>query len=71
MTDFEYMVEGMTKDLILILMERKNVTMPEALDMLFSSETYEKLSEAQSGLFFQSAGYVYDFLDKELAQKAS
>lgn len=42
------------------------MTMIEALDTLYNSETYEKLSDARSGLYFQAPGYVYDFLDKEV-----
>lgn len=66
MTDFDYMVEGMTRDLAVMLMERRNMSMPDALDTLYNSETYEKLSDPRSGLYFQAPGYVYDFLDKEI-----
>lgn len=66
MTDFEYMVEGMTRDLAVMLMERRGMSMPSALDTLYNSETYEKLSNPRFGLYFQSPGYVYDFLDKEI-----
>lgn len=66
MTDFEYMVEGMTRNLIVMLMKRRDMSEPEALDTVYNSETYEKLSDPRSGLFFQSPGYVYDFLDKEI-----
>ncbi len=66
MTDFDYMVEGMTRDLVVLLMERRHVTMAEALDTIYNSETYEKLSDPRSGLYFQAPGYVYDFLEKEI-----
>lgn len=66
MNDFNYMVEGMTRDLALLLIERRNMTMQDALETIYNSETYEKLSDARSGLYFQSPGYVYDFLDKEI-----
>ncbi len=66
MTDFDYMVEGMTRDLAVMLMKKRNMSMSDALDTLYNSETYEKLSDSRSGLFFQSPGYVYDFLDKEI-----
>lgn len=67
MTDFEYMLEGMTRDLTVMLMERRGMSMTDALDTLYNSETYEKLSDSRSGLYFQAPGYVYDFLDKEIA----
>ena len=66
MTDFDYMLEGMTRDLAVMLMERRKMPMTDALDTLYNSETYEKLSDLRSGLYFQAPGYVYDFLDKEI-----
>ena len=66
MTDFDYMLEGMTRDLAVMLMERRKMPMDDALDTLYNSETYEKLSDPRSGLYFQAPGYVYDFLDKEI-----
>lgn len=66
MTDLEYMMEGMTRDLTVMLMERRGLSMGSALETLYNSETYEKLSDSRSGLYFQSPGYVYDFLEKEI-----
>ena len=60
------MLEGMTRDLAVMLMERRKMPMTDALDTLYNSETYEKLSDPRSGLYFQALGYVYDFLDKEI-----
>ncbi len=66
MTDLEYMIEGVTRDLTVMLMVRRDMDMTVALDTLYSSETYQKLSDPRSGLYFQSPGYVYDFLEKEI-----
>ena len=66
MTDFDFMLEGMTRDLAVMLMERRKMPVTDALDTLYNSETYEKLSDPRSGLYFQAPGYVYDFLDKEI-----
>ena len=38
----------------------------EALDAFYNSETHEKLCDARSGLYFQSPGYVYSFLNNEI-----
>lgn len=66
MTDFDYQVELLTRDLVLLLMERRSMTMPQALEAIYNSDTYNRLKDARSGLYFQSPGYVYDFLDKEI-----
>ena len=54
MTDFDFMLEGMTRDLAVMLMERRKMPMTDALDTLYNSETYEKLSDPRSGLYFQA-----------------
>ncbi len=38
----------------------------EAIDMLYTSETFERLQDSASGLYYQSAGYVYSFLQNEI-----
>lgn len=64
--DFEYMVECMERDLIIMLMEKQGMTMTEAFDTFYNSETHEKLNDARSGLYFQSPGYVYSFQNNEI-----
>ena len=38
----------------------------EALDVLYTSETFDRLQDDTSGLYYQSPGYVYSFLQNEL-----
>ena len=66
MSDIEYMNECMARDLAVMLVEDYQISIPEALDILYNSETYEKLQDERTGLYFQSPVYVYDFLQQEL-----
>ncbi len=66
MTDVDYQVECLTRDLLLILIERRQISLQEALSCLYNSDTYARLKDPRSGLYFQSPGYVYDFLEKEI-----
>ncbi len=66
MNNIEYMNECMTRDLAVMLVEDYQISIPEALDILYNSETYEKLQDTRTGLYFQSPVYVYDFLQNEL-----
>ena len=66
MSDIEYMNECMVRDLAVMQIEDYEISIPEALDILYNSETYEKLQDARTGLYFQSPIYVYDFLQHEL-----
>ena len=53
------------KDLIARLMDERGVTMQEAFDAVYTSRLFEKLSDPKTGLYFQSSGYVYSFLESE------
>lgn len=66
MNDFKYMVECMERDLIVMLVERRKITMQQALETFYNSETHDKLNDARTGLYYQSPGYVYDFLENEI-----
>lgn len=66
MTDSDYLIECLTKDLTLLLIEDFGMDMKTALHTLYTSDTYMKLQDVKTGLYFQSAGYVYDFLKKEI-----
>ena len=39
----------------------------EAIDVLYTSETFERLQDDSTGLYYQSPGYVYSFLQNELS----
>ena len=69
MTDIQYMNECMMRDLAMMLIKKYNVSLSEALDILYNSETFEKLQDERTGLYFQSPVYVFDFLLKELSRK--
>lgn len=60
------MQERLEVELVQILMEEWHCDMTTALDLLYNSETFERLSNPATGLYYQSAGYVYDFLQNEL-----
>lgn len=64
--DFKYMAEAVAVDLAELLSEDFNMSVSESLDTLYNSETYAKLINHQTGLYFQSSQYVYSFLKNEL-----
>lgn len=66
MSDFQYMVECTTRDIISLLMEHNNMQMAEALDKVYNSRTYENLQNEDSGLYIQSPEYVYEELIHEI-----
>jgi hypothetical protein len=48
--------------MIQILVEEHGYTMEEAIDKIYTSPIYEKLSDANTGLFFQSPRYVLSYI---------
>lgn len=63
--DFEYMKEGVIRDMLTILVEERGKTMAQAFDIVYNSETLKKLESPATGLYFQSPRYVLSFLDTE------
>jgi len=65
-TQIECMIEDLSSEIIRILMEEWQYNMTQAMEAYYNSDTFERLSDPTTGLYYQSAGYVYDFLKKEL-----
>ena len=62
----EFLKLRLTEELVAILMEEKGCSIEEAFDVLYKSQTYAKLSDPNTKLFVQSAGYVYSLLEEEI-----
>lgn len=66
MTDDEqFMIECITTELTDYVMRDNHIGMKEALDMVYNSETYSKLLDTNSGLYYQSPLLVYDIFKEE------
>ena len=63
----ELMKYDMVAKLALLLIEDGKATaMDDALDTVINSETYQRLMDDKSALYYQSPRYVYDFLLNEI-----
>jgi hypothetical protein len=60
------MIEDLSSEIIRILMEEWQYNMTQAMEVYYNSDTFARLSDPTTGLYYQSAGYVYDCLKKEL-----
>lgn len=63
----EFLKLRLTEELIVILMEEKGLSIEDAFSALYRSQTYARLSDPNTKLYIQSAGYVYSMLDEELS----
>ena len=64
--DFNYTKEALAVDLAELIAKDFDMTITEALDAMYGSDTYSKLCDPNTGLYFQSSQYVYSFLKNEL-----
>lgn len=62
----EYLIEGISKDIIAYLMEDNGMKMTDAISLFHNSETFAKLSDPNTGLYIESSAYVYEILKTEL-----
>ena len=60
--EFKYLKEQLTARMIQILTEEQGYSLEDAIDRVYTSPIYEKLSDASTGLFFQSPRYVLSYM---------
>ena len=67
MSEKDLMIADMVKDLAFLLMEQNpKLTMEQSLSTVFNSDTYQKILNEKTTLYYQSPRYVFSFLDSEL-----
>lgn len=59
---FNRLKEHVTARMIQILAEEQGYSLEDAIDCVYTSAIYEKLSNPQTGLFFQSPRYVLSYI---------
>ena len=62
----DWMIEDISKDLVLMLMEDQRLDLSQALETLYNSDTYSSLTHFENGMYTKSSIYIYDCLIAEL-----
>ncbi|MDO4462511.1 MAG: hypothetical protein Q4C30_08475 [Bacteroidia bacterium] len=60
------MVEDITAELISYLVDHEHYTLKAAFDTVYNSDLYDALSRPETGLYYQSTGYVREYLMREI-----
>ena len=60
--EFNRLKEQLTASLIQILVEEHGYSLEDAHDRVYTSPIFEKLSDPNTGLFFQSPRYVLSYI---------
>ena len=67
MSERDQMTLDMVKNLALLLQEdNPTLSMEQALSSVINSDTYQRVLNANTRLYYQSPRYVYSFLENEL-----
>ena len=67
MSKREQLIEFIISDIVAYIMEDTGLTMIEAMQRLYFSETFSKLNDEFTGLYLESPSYVYDIYKNEKA----
>jgi 3-hydroxyacyl-CoA dehydrogenase len=61
------MVDLVASDVVTAIIEDTGVSVQEAMKAFYNSEVFDRLTDAETGLYSQSGGYVYDLykIEKE------
>lgn len=62
----QYLVESIIGDLVVFLVEDKNLELPMAFSVVYNSEFYNKLLDTETGLYLEGSAYNYELLKNEL-----
>lgn len=67
MSERDQLTLDMVKNLALLLQEdNPSLSMEQALSSVINSDTYQRVLNTNTRLYYQSPRYVYSFLDNEL-----
>ena len=61
-----FLVECITQDIIVYLVEDYNMSKEKAMDILYNSQTYDRLCDFETHLYYESPSYLYEMLKEEL-----
>lgn len=64
--EYQFVVNHCVEGLVSFLMEDYEMSILEAFDKVYNSDTYQKLQNKRTGLYLRSAAYTYEYLKKEL-----
>ena len=64
--DIQFQIECLSTELVSMLMERYGWDIKKALDELYASETFQRLNDPTCGLYYESAVYVFSYLQNEI-----
>lgn len=66
MTKQDQLMEFGVQDIIERIVKEHNIDYDEAMNLFYSSQTFAKLNDVETGLYLESSDYVYTLFQDEL-----
>lgn len=66
MSKREQLMEYITQDVVAFLVDDRQLDYTEAMRIFYTSETYERILDEETGLYLEGSAYIYDILKAEL-----
>ncbi|PWJ12198.1 hypothetical protein [Ruminococcus flavefaciens] len=66
MTKQDQLMEFCVQDIIERIVKEHNIDYDEAMNLFYSSQTFAKLNDIETGLYLESSDYVYTLFQDEL-----
>ncbi len=61
----KYLVDRAIDELTSYIVQDYKLGIDQAIDFIYNSDTYQKLTNNETGLYVQSPAYIYQLLEKE------
>ena len=59
------MIEYTIQEVIAYLMEDNGLTMDQAMEKFYLSDTFEKLNDVETGLYLEGSAYIYELYKRK------
>lgn len=66
-----YLINRAVDELTRYLIRDYGYSIPEALDIVYNSKTYQQLKDTETGLYEQSPAYIYEYMTAERQSEAT
>ena len=63
----KFLLMSVVDKMVYLVMNEYKLSMSQALDLVYTSETYSKIEDLETGLYYQSAAYNFNLLKHEIA----
>ena len=63
----KFLLMSLVDKMVYLVMNEYKLSMSQALDLVYTSETYSKIEDLETVLYYQSAAYNFNLLKHEIA----